>query len=144
LGAQNQVLGGGRYDDLIKLFGGQDTPAVGFAFGVDRLIESMQAQGVELPPLRTDVYVIPVSADLLDAAVGIALKLRRLHPEKIVDLDISGRRLNKALQHASELNARYAVLVGPLELKEESVIVKDMVAQTQSKVRLSELSGQIG
>jgi histidyl-tRNA synthetase len=144
LGAQNQVLGGGRYDDLIGLFGGQDTPAVGFAFGVDRLIESMQEQGVELPPLRTDVYVIPVSADLLDAALGIALKLRRLHPEKIVDLDISGRRLNKALQHASELNARHAVLVGPLELKEESVIVKDMVGKTQSKVRISEISGLLG
>ena len=131
LGAQNQVCGGGRYDNLITLFGGPQTPAVGFAFGLDRLIESMQEQGVSMPALRTDVCVIPVSEAVCADAFRIAIELRRELGGKVVNYDLSGRKLNKALQHASELRARYAVIVGLQELKEGCVMLKDMASQRQ-------------
>jgi histidyl-tRNA synthetase len=143
LGAQNQVAGGGRYDDLISLFKGPQTPAVGFAFGLDRLLESMQKQGAKLPQLETDVVVVAASEDVRDAAFNVAADLRRRLVGKVVEYDLSGRKLNKALQHASENNVRYAVIIGSSELAEESVVLKDMAAQTQSKVRLQELPQRI-
>jgi len=143
LGAQNQVLGGGRYDDLVQLFGGPQTPAVGFAFGMDRLAEAVKQQGGHLPGLRTDAYVIPASDAAADAAFTVAAGLRRARPELVVALELSGRKLNRALQHASETGARYAVIVGEAELKAGSVIIKDMKAATQETVSINDLPNKI-
>ncbi|MFH1056147.1 MAG: histidine--tRNA ligase [Candidatus Altiarchaeota archaeon] len=143
LGAQNQVCGGGRYDNLIELFGGPQTPAVGFAFGLDRILESMQEQGADIPKAETDVYVVPISDDMRGEAFRIAVELRRKMPDCTVEYELSGRKLNKALQHASEINARYAVIVGATELKEQSVMLKDLKTQKQDKVKITELSSKI-
>jgi histidyl-tRNA synthetase len=139
LGAQNQVLGGGRYDNLIALFGGPSTPAVGFAFGLDRLIDSMEAQSVPLSGYRPDAYVIPVSEEVRGAAFVIAAKLRRAAPAKVIESDIAPRKLNKALQHAVETGAKYAIIVGAAELTDESVMLKDLTSQKQDTVRISDL-----
>jgi histidyl-tRNA synthetase len=139
LGSQNQVCGGGRYDNLVGLFGGPPTAAVGFAFGLDRLIESMQEQGVKLPGLRIDVCVIPVSDDVRQRAFAIAAKLRRKLSGRIVHFDLSGRKLNRALQHANDLGASFSVIVGASELAEGSVILKNMGTQTQQKVAIGSL-----
>ncbi len=143
LGAQDQVCGGGRYDNLVGLFGGPDTPAVGFAFGVDRLLEAMKEQGVQPDIAAVDVYVIPVSDDVSSPAFNIAADLRR-SLEGTVECEISGRKLNKALKVASDTGVRYAVIVGPKELEEESVVLRDMKSEEQSNVKLKELASKIG
>jgi histidyl-tRNA synthetase len=139
LGAQDQVMGGGRYDKLVGLFGGPDTAAVGFAFGLDRLIESMQQQAVAMPAMRTDVFVAAVSDSIRDKAFKVALDLRRRRPGLIVEYGLADRKLNKAIQHALDIGARYVVLVGERELSEGGVVLKDMDAQTQETVRIEEL-----
>ncbi len=143
LGAQNQVLGGGRYDDLVQLFGGPSTPAVGFAFGLDRLVESVRQQGGVLPGLRTDAYVIPASDSAAEAAFAVAAGLRRARPKLVVALELSGRKLNRALQYASETGARYAVIVGEAELKAGSAVVKDMKSSAQETVGIKDLPNRI-
>jgi len=143
LGAQNQVCGGGRYDNLIGLFGGPQTPAVGFAFGLDRLIDSMESQSINMAGYAPDAYVICASEDVRTQAFAIADKLRKEAPAKIIEVEILGRKLNKALQYAAEAGAKYAIIVGANELKEESVMLKDMNLQKQAKVRISDIASHL-
>lgn len=143
LGAQDQICGGGRYDDLVELFGGPATPAVGFAFGIDRIIEAMTGQGVEAPGRVTDVYVASASEAVRPQAFRIAVQLRKSNSALTIDHDISGRRLNRALQHASEQKARFAVIVGERELAKDSVVLKDMASQKQEEVRIKDLAERL-
>ena len=143
LGAQNQICGGGRYDRLVALFGGPETPAVGFAFGLDRTIEALGHQGVGLPSPKTDVFVVPASDEVRGDAFRIALEMRRKLVGLTVDLELTGRKLNRALQHASNVKARYAVIVGAKELGEGSVVLRDMSSQSQSTVRIQDLASKI-
>ena len=143
LGTQDQVCGGGRYDNLIELFGGPKTPAVGFAFGFDRLVEAMQLQGKKFPEKNVDAYVAAAGDNVRMEAAKIALELRKNCHGKIIVFDLMGRKLGKALEHASNLKAKYAVIVGEKELAEKSATLKDMVSGGQEKVKLSELPQRI-
>ena len=140
LGAQDQVCGGGRYDNLIELFGGPKTPAVGFAFGFDRLLEAMEQQGACFPEKDLDVYVACASDAVRPDAQRIASDLRRGLEGRSVELELLGRKLGKALEHASNLKARYAVIVGPDELKNESVTLRNMDSGEQRMVRITDLA----
>ncbi len=140
LGAQNQVCGGGRYDRLIGLFGGPETPAVGFAFGVDRLVEALNEGGKAVETPRCDVYVASVSEAVRERAFSIAAAVRSGNPGLDVRFDIAGYKVNKALQHASEVGARYALIVGERELAEDAVVVKNMESSTQETIGISGLN----
>ncbi|MBD3387406.1 MAG: histidine--tRNA ligase [Candidatus Altiarchaeales archaeon] len=144
LGAQNQVCGGGRYDTLVEAFAGPSTPAVGFAFGVDRLVEALDEQGVDVHVKKPDVFVLAVSDAVRADAFRIACDIRRARPELTVEIDLAGRRLNKALQHASESGAKYSVIVGEKELEEGSVGLKDMSSKEQKTVDTDELPLALG
>jgi histidyl-tRNA synthetase len=137
LGAQNQICGGGSYR-LAALFGGDDTPSTGFAFGFDRL--------AELFPLETDdlkgttVVVVPIRArngaqDVAKAAVKIASRLRVFFPTHV---DVMRRSLSAQLAHANSINASFAVLVGAKELKEGKVTVRNLDSGAQEKIGIEE------
>ena len=143
LGAQDQVLGGGRYDTLISDFGGPQTPAVGFAFGLDRLVEAMASQGIEGPKVNPDVYVCVTDPKLLEHAFSISNMLRRADPSRWVEVDLNARKLNKSLQQASDKGADYAVIIGEKEVKEGNVSLKDLRSKEQKKVSLEELSDSL-
>jgi histidyl-tRNA synthetase len=140
LGAQNQVCGGGRYDNLVKLFGGPDTPAVGFAFGFDRIVDALRLQGIGVQSPGVDVYVIAAGSEVREKAFTITLNLRRNLGGRVVLLGLAEKKLSKELEQASNLNARYAVIVGSRELSEDSVMVKDLSTGTQRKVRVGGLA----
>jgi histidyl-tRNA synthetase len=139
LGAQNQVMGGGRYDRLIELFGGPPTPAIGFAYGLDRLVEAFNAQKKPYQEKKTDVLVIPVDEETMAASFRIASEIRAKLPDKAVEIDLSGRRLNKALQYASNKGVGYAIIVGSRELADDCVTVKNLALGVQEKTRLDKI-----
>lgn len=133
LGAQSQICGGGRYDDLIGLFSGVKTPAVGFAFGFDRVMNATELQKIEIPEKKTDIVVAPVSADVRIDAAKIASKLR---DKFIVDFDLMGRKLGKILEYAGNIRARYVIIVGSEDMKNNSITVRDMGTGEQKKVKI--------
>jgi len=137
LGAENQVCGGGRYDNLIGLFGGGSVPAVGFAFGFDRLFEAAKAQGVLFDKMPAPVVV----AALSEGVVGRALEAASLLREGgfRVEFELEGRRLKKVLSNASEDNVEWVVLVGDREASSGVFAVKNMVSGKQEDVGLASL-----
>ncbi|RLI36352.1 hypothetical protein DRO60_05865 [Candidatus Bathyarchaeota archaeon] len=142
LGAQKQVCGGGRYDRLIEEFGGPSLPAVGFAFGIDRLVLAMELSGVspELAP-RCDVYVVPVSPEVLAYAAQVAELLRS---EGIrAELELARRRLRDALSMADRLGARLAVIIGPREVEQGQATLRDMARREQVSLPLADLPGEV-
>jgi histidyl-tRNA synthetase len=134
--------GGGRYDKLIEVFGGEPTPAVGVAHGLDRIAIALQTQKNELP-IRTGktVVVIPVKPDLKADALKIAQLLRESSVP--VEFEVMGRKMGKALEDADRRQADYAVIVGERELNDGSVVVKDLAKREQNTVKISELPDKI-
>ena len=136
LGAQDQICGGGRYDELIGLFSGISVPAVGFAFGFDRVMEAMELQGIEIPKKQVDAVVAPVSKEVRNDALKIASELRK---NFIVDFDLMNRKLGKILEYASDIDARYVVIVGKRDLENDKVTVRDMKSGEQEIVEIKRI-----
>ncbi|MFH1126361.1 MAG: histidine--tRNA ligase [Candidatus Altiarchaeota archaeon] len=143
LGAQNQICGGGRYDNLVKLFSGLEEPAVGFAFGFDRLLDAMESQGISVPEQERAVVVAPVVEEVRKMAFEISARLRS-ESKHTVEFDIMNRRLGKVLEYAAKIKAKHVVIVGLKELRENKVVVRDMDSGEQKEVRLDELSSFLG
>jgi len=111
------LSGGGRYDKLIELFGGEPIPAVGVAQGVDRIVLAMKKQKVP-PKIAKEkrVVVIPVNKESRAKAIELSSTLR--NAELSVEVEVMGRTVSNALSDADRRTATYAVIVGPEELKE--------------------------
>ena len=134
------VFGGGRYDDLIEGFGGQPTPAVGFAPGYATLGLLLQRAGVwPEEALSTDYYVLQVG-DTRDVAARIARELReRGH---IVESDVAGRSFGAQLDYADSINAGTVVIVGEQDLENDEVTVKDMTTGDQTTAPVDAFPGE--
>jgi histidyl-tRNA synthetase len=133
------VFGGGRYDDLIESFGGQPTPAVGFAPGDATLSLLLQRAGVwPEEALSTDYYVLQVG-DTRPVAARIARDLRgRGH---VVETDVSGRSFGAQMNYADAINAETVVIVGERDLEDGEVTIKDMDSGDQVQVPVDEFPG---
>jgi len=138
LGAQNQICGGGRYDNLVKLFSGLDEPAVGFAFGFDRVLDAMETQKINIPSEGKVIVVAPASSDAKQNAFEIANKLRNKTKLR-VELDLMNRKLGRVLEYASGIKAKYVIIVGLKELKEKKVVLRDMEKNEQKEVKIDDL-----
>jgi histidyl-tRNA synthetase len=134
--------GGGRYDRLIEVFGGETTPAVGVAHGLDRITLAMQAQKTALTmPQEKTVVVIPVKQKLNAEALKISQKLREAGIS--VEFEVMGRKMGKALEDADRRKVDYAVIVGERELSEGAVVVRDLAKHEQSAVEIEKLLEKI-
>jgi len=136
------IAGGGRYDRLVEAFGGEPTPAVGVAHGLDRMMLALKEQGATLD-FREEckVAVVPVSEDLTIEAVKISEGLRS---EGIPsEMEVGGRKISKSLEDADRRNTAYVVIVGEKELKEEAVVLRDMRKKEQKVVKINELAQKI-
>ena len=134
--------GGGRYDKLIEVFGGEQTPAVGVAHGLDRIALAMQMQKTEQQSeQKKKVVVIPVKEELKSEALKIAQMLREA--EIPAELEVMGRKMAKALEDADRRKVDYAVIVGERELKEGAVVVRDLVKREQTVVEIGRLAEKI-
>ncbi len=131
--------GGGRYDRLIELFGGDPTPAVGVAHGLDRIMLGMQEQKTlgEIQQEKT-VTVIPVQEELRTEALKIAQQLRSQGIR--VEMEVMGRKMGKALEDADRRKIDCAVIVGERELKEGAVVLKKLKKREQATVKIEDLA----
>ncbi len=130
------ILGGGRYDNVVELFGGEHTPAVGFGMGDAVLELIMKREGV-WPEERMEVDVfVAIVPGFRKEATQIAMNLRKEGFR--VDIDLTGRSLGKQLKYANRINAKYAIIVGE-EVREGKVVVKDMESGEQRTVEIGKL-----
>lgn len=127
------VCGGGRYDELVQLFGGEEVSAVGFAIG-DAVIEELMKREDVWPEeeLSTDVYVLPVSDDVRNEALTLVRELRA--EELIVETDLSGRNVGNQFSYAEKINATHVIVVGKRDLENDQVTVKDMASGDEERV----------
>jgi histidyl-tRNA synthetase len=134
------LAGGGRYDRLVELFGGEPTPAVGIAHGLDRIMLAMQEQKISLEEesqLEKAVVIIPVSEALNSEALKVSEILRA---EGIpAEVEVMGRKVAKALEDANRKGIPYVVIVGERELKEGAVTLRNMQRKEQSVVKIEGL-----
>ncbi len=138
LGAQDAILGGGRYDGLIEQLGGPSVPALGFAIGQDRLLDILPASFRASFGRTRPVVVVPIGlAEGARIALEIAEELRSGGVTAIAEL--SGRAMKAALKNADRLDAVGAVLVGEDELASNSVSFKNFVSGVQCSVSRAEM-----
>jgi histidyl-tRNA synthetase len=129
LGAQNSVLGGGRYDGLLKELGGPDVGGIGWALGLERLVMLLPDAS---PEARCDVFLAPLAPAARDAALLLQQALRAAGLRVLMDYE--GRGLKAKLKLADKLGARYALLLGDDELKQRVWTVRDMKGSAQEAV----------
>ncbi len=134
--------GGGRYDRLIETFGGEPTPAVGCAHGIDRIAIALQTQNTVFEEKTgKKVVVIPITEALKAEALKIAQQLR--NAGIATEFEVMGRKMAKALEDADKRKIDYAVIVGERELKEGAVMLKDLANRTQNTVVIKDLIQKI-
>jgi histidyl-tRNA synthetase len=133
LGAQSQLLGGGRYDGLVEALGGPPTPAVGWAAGIERL-----AMMVEAPPAeRPDAAIIPLGENAEAVAGRLLAELRSAG----IGADMAYRgNIKRRMQRANAAGARFAVIIGDAEVEAGAAQVKDLASGSQSAVAFEALA----
>jgi histidyl-tRNA synthetase len=134
--------GGGRYDKLIQLFGGEPIPAVGVAQGIDRIVLSLKKQGVSPKSAKErSVVVISVKNESTAKALELSDALRKAGLP--VEVAVMGRSISRALADADRRGVAYAVIVGPKELEEKKVVLREMKKSEQRTVPISNLTEAI-
>ncbi len=137
LGAQDALLGGGRYDELVETLGGKPTPAIGFAAGMERFLIALESiEKTESDP-KPDIYFICLEEDGLPATLSLCQQLRRAGKNLVMD---SLRRSLKAqLREANKSGAGHALILGREEIESNSIIIKDLEKGHQVTVLQSSL-----
>jgi len=140
LGAQNAILGGGRYDGLSESLGGPPVPGIGFAIGEDRLVMSLGKTAEEVSR-KPDVYIAPLGAGMNKEAIRLARELRRHNI--VAELGDETFRLKKSLETGSKLGAKYALIVGENEVSTGVFALKNLATGEQKSVARNELAGAV-
>lgn len=137
IGAQGTVCGGGRYDGLIEQLGGQHTPALGFAMGIERILITMEKQNCDfLQPRKCDLYIAPMDDAALEKAMLIARDLREYG--YWVEYDVIGRGLKVQMKYANKIDAAFTIVLGENELTSGKVKVKNMAKGEELELDLDD------
>ena len=139
LGAQNAVVGGGRYDGLSEMLGGPPTPGIGFSIGQDRLILAVQAAAVLQPGNPLAAYVVWMGEATLAPASRLVRELRAQGLS--VEIDYDPMKIKKAMGVANKLQARFAIIIGEGELASGKYQVKDMASGEQKELEPARYRG---
>ncbi len=135
IGSQGTVCGGGRYDGLVEACGGNPTPGIGFALGVERLLLEMESQNIEIPkPEGPDIFIGYIGEKAQRLAEIITLKLRAagIRCEK----DIMGRSVKAQMKYANKINARFVVILGDDEVESGKAELKNMATGETKDVHI--------
>lgn len=138
IGAQGTVCGGGRYDHLMEELGGPPIPGVGFGLGIERLLLTMEANGIEIPkPGAVDAFIAVMGEDA--KAFGLKL-LRQLRQEGLrAEMDAMARNIKGQFKYANRIGAKKTVVIGDNELAQKKVAIKDMATSTQTEVAMDDI-----
>ena len=140
LGAQNAILGGGRYDGLSEALGGPAAPGIGFAIGEDRLVMSL-AESAPAVALKPDLYIAPLGSEMNGEAGKLARELRR--EDFIVELGDGSFKLKKSFEAAAKVGARYVLFLGENEVQSNTFPLKNQETSEQISVPRSELVARL-
>ena len=132
LGSQNAMGGGGRYDGLAEMIGGDPLPGIGFALGIDRILLALDSTGIQGVP-KVDVYVVAQGDDAAAEAMKLATRLRRAGIG--ADLDHTMRGMKGQMKEAARSGARFAAILGPDELATGEVTLRDLTSGNKSGSR---------
>lgn len=142
LGAQSAVAGGGRYDGLIEEMGGNPTPAVGFATGLERLLLALESQNL-LPEKNRSVDAYVVALGEAAQAEGFKL-LNSLRQQGLsAAMDFAGRSMKAQMKQANKLGAKYSVILGEDEIAEGVAMLRSMEDSSQAKVPMAQVAEKI-
>lgn len=138
LGAQNTIGAGGRYDGLISQFDGPDLPGVGFATGLERVLQVLEAQKGAAPRSpRPLIYFIPLGESAREKCFNLASICRHNHIP--ADLELSAKKVPAAIQNAIRLEAKYCCILGSDELEKGEAKLKELATREERPIRLSNL-----
>ncbi len=140
LGAQNAVVGGGRYDGLVQQLGGPDIPGIGFAIGFERLV-SLMPTGAEDFRRTPALFIAALGAEAQKIAFELANRLRLEGVE--AEMDYAGKSLKSQMKRADKLGCRYALIIGDREIAEHTGVFRDLKNSSQTPVPL-DLAGITG
>lgn len=133
LGAQGTICGGGRYDGLVEMLGGKPTPGVGFALGLERLIE-LTAMAQEISPILPHLCVVPLSDQATGMALSVADTLRKDLPGLRLQTLLGGGSVKSLFKRADKSGAEFALIIGEEEIQSKAVTIKalrDTMEQSQ-------------
>jgi histidyl-tRNA synthetase len=131
LGAQNTIVGGGRYDGLSEMLGGPPVKGFGFAFGVERMVMSLPDENAASQRMRPTLFIAYIGGEARRRSIQLARTLRRANVLTVVDLE--GRRLKKALAVANNLGAAYSLIIGEDELASGNYVLRNMGSGEQER-----------
>lgn len=129
------VLGGGRYDGLVEEFGGQSTPAVGFATGVERLMEMYNENNTQTEDKKPDLYILSLGEKENQKALELSLKLRK--DGYIIEKDICEKSFKSQMKYADKIGANNLIVIGENELNFNSAKIKNMQTGEEKEISLS-------
>jgi len=133
------LAGGGRYDKMIKSFGGPDLPATGFSFGLSRLIQYMEENSLfNLPKSIVKVFIANVDESSKKYALDVAQRLRKAGTAS--ETDLMGKKLGKQLEYASSAGIPFVAIIGGDEIKQKSVKLRNMKTGKEEMVKVEKLA----
>lgn len=136
--SQASLGGGGRYDNLIELYGGQSTPAIGFAGGIERIIEKLKEKEVEVPKIaQADIFSIHIGEKAKKIGLRIISDLSELGFR--ISCALGKETLKSQLKAADKVKAKVALIVGQREALDKSVIIRNMNEATQETIDMKDL-----
>ena len=133
LGSQDALLGGGRYDSLVETLGGKPTPGIGFAAGIERILLLINEENFKEHKPVPDIYLICLEKEGIPISLNIA-KILRLKGLNIVS-DPLRRSMKAQMRDANKLRARYVLILGENELKDNTVIFKNLESGKQESIK---------
>ena len=141
IGAQGTICGGGRYDGLVEEIGGNKTPALGFAIGIERLLLLMQAQNCPFPEAhKCDLYIASMGdkANMLAAQIATDVRNGGMHAQ----FDVLGRSVKAQMKYANKIGAAYTLVLGDSEIESGNAVLKNMENGEEYPVTLEDFDEQ--
>lgn len=136
LGAQNTIGAGGRYDDLSSSLGGPKLPAVGFATGIERVLQTMIKQDCPFPTSSACfLYILPLGKSAIDYCFKLTSQCRKAGIS--TEMDFSSKKIQQGLQLASKLGAEFCLIVGDQEITSGKALLKNLNTRDQREIELS-------
>ena len=129
------LVGGGRYDNLTKAFGREDLGATGVAGGVERIVNSLEKQGIDVDTKTSQIWVAYINEEMQKIALDIVSQLRQKGIR--AEADLGGKPLKKQMEMAS--NSKYVIIVAPKEYSTKSVVLRDMKDGTEKQVPIESI-----
>jgi histidyl-tRNA synthetase len=142
IGAQSAICGGGRYDGLVQEVGGPQTPGIGFAMGIERVLAALNISG-GAPEVETKDYLMLVALGEKAQSEGFAIVSRLRKKGLPVSIDLLGRSLKAQLKAADRTKAKYAAILGQEELEKGIIILRNLTLGEQEEISLTELEEHV-